>query len=90
MYVQARIDDLERTYNPEADNGNDDDEADECNDRGAREHAALTATESLVNQADGRTELHTQGAVPTEATLRGESTCRVDRQCESPQSRVSM
>ena len=64
-------------YNPEADNGNDhsdNDEADdnndrvESNDRVAREHAALTATESLVNQTDRRAEPHAPGTVPTEAT----------------------
>ena len=46
--VRDRINDLGRMYNPEADNGNDhsdDDEADESNDRVAREQAALTATE---------------------------------------------
>ena len=50
--VRDRINDLERMYNPEADNGNDHsdyDEADESNDRVAREHAALTATETLVD-----------------------------------------
>ena len=68
--VRDRINDLERMYNPEAGNGNDrsdDDEADdnndrvESNDRVAKEHAALTATESLVNQTDRRTEPHAPG-----------------------------
>jgi len=86
--VRDRINDLERMYNPEAGNGNDysdDDEADdnndrvESNDRVAKEHAALTATESLVNQTDRRTEPHTPGTVPTEATPREQSTCRSNR-----------
>ena len=77
--IQDRINDLGRMYNPEADNGNDhsdNDEAGECNDRSAKEHAALAATESLSNRADRRTEPHTQGAVPTEATPRGQRACR--------------
>ena len=48
--VRDRINELERMYNPEAYNGNDhsdDDEADDSDDRVAREHAALTATETL-------------------------------------------
>ena len=52
-------------YNPEADNGNDhsdDDEADESNDRVARERAA-NYTEPLANQAYRRSEPHTQGAL---------------------------
>ena len=75
-------------YNPEAGNGNDhsdDDEADdnndrvESNDRVAKEHAALTATESLVNQTDRRTEPHAPGTVPTEATSREPSNTRQSR-----------
>ena len=91
--IRDRINDLERMYNPEAGNGNDhsdDDEADENNDRiesngrVATEHAALTATESLVNQTDRRTEPHAPGTVPTEATSRKPSTCRSKnrRRCE--------
>ena len=86
--VRDRINDLERMYNPEAGDGNDhsdNDEADdnndrvESNDRVANEHAALTATESLVNQTDRRTEPHAPGTVPTEATPREQSTCRSNR-----------
>ena len=91
--VRDRINDLERMYNPEACNGNDhsdDDEADdnndrvESNDRVANERAALTATESLVNQTDRRTEPNAPGTVPTEATPREPSTCRSRsrRRCE--------
>ena len=83
--VRDRINHLERMYNPATGDGNDpsdDDEADdnndrvESNDRVANEHAALTATESLVNQTDRRTEPHTPGTVPTETTPREPSTRR--------------
>ena len=86
-----RIDYLERMFNRTTGNGNDpsdDDEADgnndcvESNDRVANEHAALTATESLVNQTDRRTGSHAPGTVPTEATPREPSTCRNRRRCE--------
>ena len=91
--VRDRINDLERMYNPETGDGNDhsdNDEADdnndrvESNDRVANEHAALTATESLVNQTDRRTEQHAPGTVPTEATLREPNTrrSRRRRRCE--------
>ena len=97
--VRDRINDLERMYNPETGDGNDlsdNDEADdnndrvesndhvESNDRVANEHAALTATESLVNQTDRRTEPHAPGTVPTEATSRKPSTrqSRSRRRCE--------
>ena len=91
--VRDRINHLERMYNPATGDGNDlsdNDEADvnndrvESNDRVANEHAALTATESLVNQTDRRTEPHAPGTVPTEATSREPSTCRSRnrRRCE--------
>ena len=91
--VRDRINHLERMYNPATGDGNDlsdNDEADvnndrvESNDRVANEHAALTATESLVNQTDRRTEPHAPGTVPTEATSRKPSTCRSKnrRRCE--------
>ena len=91
--VRDRINHLERMYNPATGDGNDlsdNDEADdnndraESNDRIANEHAALTATESLVNQTDRRTEPHAPGTVPTEATPREPSTCRSRsrRRCE--------
>ena len=91
--VRDRINYLERMYNPATGDGNDrsdNDEADdnndrvESNDRVANEHAALTATESLVNQTDRRTEPHAPGTVPTEATSREPSTSRSRnrRRCE--------
>ena len=96
--VRDRINHLERMYNPATGDGNDlsdNDEADvnndrvESNDRVANEHAALTATESLVNQTDRRTEPHTPGTVPTEATPREQSTCRSNRRrCERAESPV--
>ena len=99
--VRDRINHLERMYNPATGDGNDlsdNDEADvnndrvESNDRVANEHAALTATESLVNQTDRRTEQHAPGTVPTEATLRKPSThrSRRRRRCEGAESTVSM
>ena len=83
-----RIDYLERMFNRTTGNGNDpsdDDEADgnndcvESNDRVANERVALTATESLVNQTDRRTEPHAPGTVPTEATSRKPSSTRQSR-----------